>query len=61
MAASDMFSYDHHSLQPDGTYKTLIDSQNVSIHPSSILHGRKPDCVLYNELVIIIILHVLLH
>ena len=38
--------------QHDGTYKTLADNQIVNIHPSSVLHGQKPDCVLYNELVL---------
>lgn len=38
-------------LQPDGGYKTLVDGLLVSIHPSSVLAGKKPECVVYNELV----------
>lgn len=37
--------------QPDGVFKTLIGRQTVHIHPSSVLHGQKPDCVIYHELV----------
>lgn len=36
--------------QPDGTFKTLLGRQTVYIHPSSTLHGHKPDCVIYHEL-----------
>lgn len=38
--------------QPDGSYRTLLDGQSVRIHPSSVLLGKKAECVLYNELVI---------
>eukprot|EP01083_Nonionella_stella_P270888 917565_1 len=38
-------------LQPDGTYLTLSDNQVVQIHPSSVLFGKKPECVIYSELV----------
>lgn len=38
-------------IQPDGSYRTVIEGQTVSIHPSSVLHGRKPECVIYNEMV----------
>lgn len=38
--------------QEDGTYVTLVDSQVAQIHPSStILFSKKPQCLLYNELV----------
>ena len=37
--------------QHDGSYRTLRNSQQVFIHPSSALFGRKPRCVLFNELV----------
>ena len=39
-------------LMPDGSYRTLaVGSQSVAIHPSSVLHGRKVECVMYNEFV----------
>uniref|UniRef100_A0A0D6QVP3 RNA helicase n=1 Tax=Araucaria cunninghamii TaxID=56994 RepID=A0A0D6QVP3_ARACU len=37
--------------QPDGTYRAMANSQIVSIHPSSVLFGTNPDCLLFNELV----------
>ncbi|KAK9861172.1 hypothetical protein WJX84_009752 [Apatococcus fuscideae] len=37
--------------QPDGTYKVIGTGQEVSIHPSSVLSGSKPDCIVFNELV----------
>ncbi len=36
--------------QPDGTYRTVVGKQAVHIHPSSVLHGTRPDCVIYHEL-----------
>ena len=36
---------------PDGVYQTLADRVTVSIHPSSGLLQRKPDWVVFNELV----------
>ena len=38
-------------LKPDGTYKTVIGNQPVSIHPSSVLFGRKVEAIMYNEFV----------
>ncbi|KAF9919107.1 putative ATP-dependent RNA helicase dhr2 [Lobosporangium transversale] len=38
-------------LQPDGTYKSVIGGQTVSIHPSSSLFGKKREAIMYNELV----------
>ncbi|KAJ3170754.1 putative ATP-dependent RNA helicase dhr2 [Geranomyces variabilis] len=35
---------------PDGSYKTLVGNQAVYIHPSSVLFLKKPDAVVYNEL-----------
>ncbi|KND02764.1 ATP-dependent helicase HrpA [Spizellomyces punctatus DAOM BR117] len=35
---------------PTGEYKTMIGNQTVFIHPSSVLFGKKPVAVLYNEL-----------
>eukprot|EP01018_Ginkgo_biloba_P026806 Gb_11931 [translate_table: standard] len=37
--------------QPDGTYRAMANGQKVSIHPSSVLFGKKPDCIIFNELV----------
>jgi len=38
-------------LMPDGSYKTFYGNQNVAIHPSSTLFGRKVEAILYNEFV----------
>ena len=39
-------------LMPDGSYRTLVaGSQLVAIHPSSVLVGRKVECIMYNEFV----------
>ena len=38
-------------LFPDGSYKTLVGSQTVAIHPSSGLFGRKVEAIVYNEFV----------
>jgi len=38
-------------LMPDGSYKTFFGNQNVAIHPSSTLFGRKVEAILYNEFV----------
>ena len=38
-------------LFPDGSYKTVVGNQTVAIHPSSVLFGRKVECILYNEFV----------
>ncbi|TPX69443.1 hypothetical protein SpCBS45565_g02466 [Spizellomyces sp. 'palustris'] len=35
---------------PTGEYKTMIGNQTVFVHPSSVLFGKKPVAVLYNEL-----------
>lgn len=37
--------------QEDGTYKVLATGQAVSLHPSSVLCGKRPECVVFNELV----------
>ncbi|KAK2710309.1 ATP-dependent RNA helicase DHX8-like [Artemia franciscana] len=36
---------------PQEGYRTLVDSQNVYIHPSSALFNRQPEWVVYHELV----------
>ena len=39
------------TLQPNGTYVTVKDSNIAAIHPSSILDNR-PEWVVYNEFVL---------
>jgi ATP-dependent RNA helicase DHR2 len=36
-------------MMPDGSYKTLMGNQTVSIHPSSVLFGRKVEAIVFNE------------
>lgn len=38
-------------LSADGTYKTLVGSQTIAIHPSSVLFGKKVEAIMYNEFV----------
>lgn len=38
-------------LMPDGSYKTMEGNQTVTIHPASVLFGRKLEAILYNELI----------
>ncbi|KAL8736702.1 MAG: hypothetical protein Q9166_000068 [cf. Caloplaca sp. 2 TL-2023] len=38
-------------LMPDGSYKTIVGNQLVAIHPSSGLHGKKVEAIVYNEFV----------
>ncbi|BAM39040.1 ATP-dependent helicase [Theileria orientalis strain Shintoku] len=43
----------HHSAKRgEESYRTLLDEQNVYIHPSSSLHRRSPEYVVYHELVL---------
>ncbi|KAI5080413.1 hypothetical protein GOP47_0003596 [Adiantum capillus-veneris] len=37
--------------QPDGSYRAMSSGQTVFVHPSSVLFGKKPDCLIFNELV----------
>ncbi|RHN48084.1 putative RNA helicase [Medicago truncatula] len=37
--------------QPDGTYRALASGQVVQIHPSSVLFRKKPECIIFNELI----------
>jgi ATP-dependent RNA helicase DHX8/PRP22 len=37
--------------QPDGSYRVIATGQPVALHPSSALLQRRPDCVVFNELV----------
>ncbi|AFZ80821.1 helicase associated domain HA2 containing protein [Theileria equi strain WA] len=43
----------HHSAKrdPQEGYRTVVDQQQVYIHPSSALHLRNPEYVVYHELV----------
>lgn len=38
-------------LTADGSFKTLMGSQVIGIHPSSVLFGRKLEGIMYNEFV----------
>lgn len=38
-------------LMPNGQYRTVESNQEVKIHPSSVMSGRKSEAVVYNELV----------
>jgi len=35
---------------PDGHYRSFVGRQTVHIHPSSVLHGQRPECIIYHEL-----------
>ncbi|WIA22550.1 hypothetical protein OEZ85_000984 [Tetradesmus obliquus] len=37
--------------QPDGTYRVIATGQIVHLHPSSVLRGKAPECVVFSELV----------
>lgn len=37
---------------PDGSYLTQLDHKRVYIHPSSCLFNKKPEVIIYNELVL---------
>lgn len=41
----------HGTIPVTGTYKILMSSQSVSIHPSSVLCGKKPKCIVFGELI----------
>ena len=36
---------------PDGSYKTLLGNQTVSIHPSSVSFGKKVEAIVFSEFV----------
>jgi len=38
--------------QPNGEYRALTTGQEVRIHPSSVLSKKKPDCLIFNEIVL---------
>lgn len=37
--------------QNDGKYRVVSTGQEVLLHPSSVLHGKRPDCIVFGELV----------
>jgi ATP-dependent RNA helicase DHX8/PRP22 len=37
--------------QQNGSYKVISTGLEVKIHPSSVLHGKAPDCIIFNEVV----------
>ncbi|KXZ53924.1 hypothetical protein GPECTOR_6g842 [Gonium pectorale] len=37
-------------LQPDGSYRVIATGRQVFLHPSSVLLERKPDVLIFNEL-----------
>ncbi|KAG2440784.1 hypothetical protein HXX76_003640 [Chlamydomonas incerta] len=37
-------------LQPDGSYRVIATGRQVFLHPTSVLLERKPDCLVFNEL-----------
>ncbi|KAK9787003.1 hypothetical protein WJX73_003483 [Symbiochloris irregularis] len=37
-------------LQPDGSFRMVASGQTVSIHPSSVLCGTRPQCIVFDEL-----------
>jgi ATP-dependent RNA helicase DHX8/PRP22 len=43
----------HHAARrtPDGTYRVIASGQQVWLHPSSTLLGKKPEVVVFSELV----------
>ncbi|GAB7352210.1 hypothetical protein MBLNU459_g2683t1 [Dothideomycetes sp. NU459] len=45
------FSSNVARLMPDGSYRTFFGNQNVAIHPSSVLFGKKLEAIIYNEFV----------
>ncbi|KAK1442934.1 ATP-dependent RNA helicase [Babesia gibsoni] len=53
IAKSVCAGYFHHSARrdPQEGYRTIMDQQNVFIHPSSALYNRSPEYVVYHELV----------
>lgn len=37
-------------LQPDRSFRTVLGRQQVFIHPSSVLHMKKSECILFHEI-----------
>ncbi|PVV03836.1 hypothetical protein BB560_001672 [Smittium megazygosporum] len=45
------FFYKCAMLQPDGTYRSLVGTQTVHIHPSSTMFRKRVAAIVYNQLV----------
>jgi ATP-dependent RNA helicase DHX8/PRP22 len=39
-------------LQQDGSFRVITSGQEVHLHPSSVLLGTKPRCIVFNEVVL---------
>ena len=46
-----MLHHLRHSPLFAGTYQVITSGQAVALHPSSVLFGTKPSCVVFNEIV----------
>ena len=49
--SAGFFAHAAYKDNEDG-YRTLVDNQQVYIHPSSSLFNKNPHCVVYHELVL---------
>ncbi|EOD44435.1 putative atp-dependent rna helicase protein [Neofusicoccum parvum UCRNP2] len=38
-------------LMPDGSYRTMVGNQTVTVHPSSVLFGKKVEAIVFSEFV----------
>ncbi|ORX41484.1 hypothetical protein BCR36DRAFT_180815 [Piromyces finnis] len=38
--------------QLDGSYRAIVSGQIVYMHPTSVLFGRKPEAIMYNDLIL---------
>jgi len=38
--------------QLDGSYRAIVSGQSVYIHPTSVLFGRRPEAIMYNDLIL---------
>lgn len=34
-----------------GKYRVIATTQEVMLHPSSVLHGKRPECIVFGELI----------
>lgn len=45
--------FSHAALrQPDGAFRVMQSGETVHLHPSSVLLGTKPKCIVFNEVVL---------
>jgi ATP-dependent RNA helicase DHX8/PRP22 len=47
----DLGSWFSHNDSFAGAYRVLATGQEVLLHPSSVLHGKRPECVVFGEMV----------